>query len=72
METQVAWNAEFDCPQDTINTMYSYLDDLRESGITNMFGAGPYLAKEFDIDKRTARLVVGSWMNTFSTRHPNR
>ena len=28
-----------------------YLDNLRESGITNMFGAAPYLEFSFDLDK---------------------
>ena len=27
---------------------FTYLDDLRESGVTNMFGARPYLEAEFD------------------------
>jgi len=47
-----------------------YLDDLRESGVTNMFGASPYLAEEFWLDKREARKVLSYWMNTFAERHP--
>jgi len=42
-----------------------YLDDLRESGETNMFGAGLYLVDEFEMDKRTAREVLSYWMSTF-------
>lgn len=28
---------------------FEYLDELRESGVTNMFGAAPYLVSEFGI-----------------------
>lgn len=47
-----------------------YLDELRESGATNMFGATPYLMDEFpDLDKQQARSVLLYWMDTFSDRH---
>ncbi len=45
-----------------------YLDDLRESGVTNMFGAAPYLESEFDIDLSVARSYLSYWMKTFSSR----
>ena len=45
-----------------------YLDNLRESGQTNMFGAGSYLEKKFKMDK--ARKVLVYWMETFGERHP--
>lgn len=44
---------------------FEYLDALRESGETNMFGAGAYLQDAFGIDKAEARAVLGSWMKTF-------
>lgn len=48
-----------------------YLDRLRESGRTNMFGARPYLMSAFpDLSKDEAGKVLGYWMNTFSERHP--
>ena len=48
-----------------------YLDDLRESGDTNMFGATPYLTREFpELDEARAREVLGHWMRTFADRHP--
>lgn len=50
--------------------VFEYLDMLRESGATNMFGAGPYVQEEFDLDKREARALVSEWMQTFSERHP--
>jgi len=42
-----------------------YLDDLRESGVTNMFGAGPYVQKEFMLNKDEARDIVLYWMKSF-------
>ena len=51
-----------------------YLDDLRESGITNMFGARPYLIGEFPKDKlskKEAQEILLYWMKTFSERHPS-
>ena len=43
-----------------------YLDNLRESGETNMYGATPFLQDEFpELDKRTAREVLQYWMKTF-------
>ncbi len=50
--------------------VFVYLDELRESGITNMFGAGPYVEDAFDMDRRTARSLVVEWMETFEERHP--
>lgn len=43
-----------------------YLDDLRESGETNMFGAAQYLIWEFGLDRHEARNVLSDWMRTFS------
>ena len=42
-----------------------YLDELRESGATNMFGAAQYLMEEFDMDKKEARQVLTEWMTSF-------
>lgn len=45
-----------------------YLDTLRESGVTNMFGAAPYLVEEFGIDLSIARKILAYWMKTFGER----
>lgn len=42
-----------------------FLDVLRESGVTNMFGAAPYLMEEFDIEKKEAIEILSEWMRTF-------
>jgi hypothetical protein len=42
-----------------------FLNDLRESGVTNMFGAGSYLEESFDMDRNDARDVLMQWMKSF-------
>ena len=50
--------------------MLEYLDDLRESRVTNMFGATPYLQEMFpELSKKEAKKVLVYWMKTFSERH---
>jgi hypothetical protein len=46
--------------------MFEYLDTLRDTGVTNMFGAGPYLEQAFDIDRREAKTVLMEWMKQYS------
>ena len=47
-----------------------FLDDLRISGETNMYGAGTYLEDEFAIDRISARTILAYWMESFEERHP--
>lgn len=56
---------------ETINKeeVLDYLDDLRESGVTNMFGAAPYVASEFKITIDEARKYLTEWMETFGKRN---
>ena len=49
-----------------VKDMHTFLNDLRDSGVTNMFGAAPYLQKEFGIDQKWAREVLANWMQSFS------
>ena len=42
-----------------------YLDTLRESGVTNMYGAPAYIEQAFDLDRRNAKKIVQYWMDTF-------
>jgi hypothetical protein len=46
-----------------------FLDQLRESGATNMFGAAPYLVEMYGLSKADARAVLTHWMETFGERH---
>lgn len=45
---------------------FEYLNDLRDSGITNMFGARPYLMEDLDLDKNTAGKLLSTWMKVFN------
>jgi len=56
-------------PEIVTNEYLEYLDDLRESGDTNMFGAGAWLEAAFGLTRRDARTVLTYWMATFSERH---
>lgn len=48
-----------------------FLDGLRISGITNMFGAVPYLQEhDPDLTEDDARGVLAYWMKTFDDRTP--
>jgi hypothetical protein len=47
----------------------TYLDKLRKSGITNMFGAAPYIQSKFLIDKKEAQSILSEWMNNFKIDH---
>ena len=49
----------------TEDTMFTYLEGLRQSGVTNMFGAGPYLEREFGLDRNEAKEVVLNWMRSY-------
>ena len=42
-----------------------FLDELRESGITNMFAADKYIIAEFFVTKNKARELLCSWMKNF-------
>lgn len=39
-----------------------FLNDLRDSGQTNMWGAGAYLQEEFGIDRREAKEILMAWI----------
>lgn len=49
---------------------FDYLDQLRQSGETNMFGAVPYLQKQFfelALDREKAVQVLQTWMSGFES-----
>ncbi len=39
-----------------------FLDDLRDSGTTNMFGATPYLEQGLDMNAKEAKEALLWWM----------
>jgi hypothetical protein len=51
--------------EDQLFEAFEYLDDLRESGATNMFGASTYVARDLGYARSEAREVSLLWMSTF-------
>lgn len=51
--------------QSAYEEYFQYLDDLRASGETNMYGARPYLVQEFGLEGGYAGTVLSAWMKTF-------
>jgi hypothetical protein len=56
---------KLDTTVEEITDVFEYLDELRESGVTNMFGAATYIADEFGMDIRRARKFLTAWMKNF-------
>lgn len=48
--------------------VYDYLDELRESGGTNMWAAARWLRNEFGFDKEEAREWLSAWMRDFDEK----
>ena len=45
---------------------FDFLEELRESGETNMFGAAPYLRREWpELSRTEARDVLKAWMESY-------
>jgi hypothetical protein len=44
---------------------FEFLDELRESGQTNMFGASANVMNELGHDRTTARNLVSAWMKSY-------
>ena len=48
---------------------YAYLDELRDSGLINMFGAAKFLAREFpELNDGQAVSVLHCWMESHAQR----
>jgi len=45
--------------------VFEYLEELRESGETNMFGSTAYVMETFEISKVMARKFVSTWMESY-------
>lgn len=50
--------------------VFAFLDEVRESGMINMFGAAPHIRYAFpDVDTAQSRTLLKEWMETFGERH---
>ena len=61
-------NIENKRPESYNESVEKYLDDLRDSGATNMFGASAFLEEDFGMPKAEAHACLIFWMQTFSDR----
>lgn len=50
----------------TTKKTWLYLEWLRRTGQTNMFGAVPYLINEFGFDNEKAKEVLNDWMQNYN------
>ena len=56
--------------KDNNEEYFKYLDALRDSGVTNMFEAVPYIINEYpELSIDEAKKILKDWMNTYSQRH---
>ncbi len=67
-EAPIEETEEYEFVDETEEIHFKYLDNLRSSGVTNMFGGGQYLTDEFDIGLRDAFKILSKWMKTFEQR----
>ena len=44
---------------------YMFLEMLRKSGITNMFGAVPYLMENYNLNRDQATEILINWMSNY-------
>jgi len=52
---------------EALSSYYNYLEELRQSGVTNMFGAIPYLQEEYpELTDEEAKNILKSWMENYS------
>lgn len=47
---------------------FKYLDELRASGATNMWGAAAWLERAFKLRPKQANDITSLWQKTFSTK----
>tara|TARA_R100000152_G_C6664111_1_gene102213 strand:- start:83 stop:262 length:180 start_codon:yes stop_codon:yes gene_type:complete len=48
------------------NEVFLYLEQLKASGETNMWGAAPYLEQHFELDKKTAKEWLLKWIKSYN------
>nr|WP_325259636.1 hypothetical protein [uncultured Oscillibacter sp.] len=54
---------------------FAYLEELRHSGVTNMYGARPYLQRKFPEladDPKRASEILRAWMDSLRTKEGER
>lgn len=49
-----------------MSDFFKYLDDLRDSGVINMWLAAGYLEKEFSISEQDAKNIHLDWIKSYT------
>ena len=52
-------------PDNVTDEHLEFLDELRDSGVTNMYGAAVYIQNQFMVKKIEAGEILQYWMDTF-------
>ena len=50
----------------TKNVYWIYLENLRKSGQTNMYGAAPWVQAAFGVSYKEAIKIVADWMRNYN------
>ena len=50
----------------TDNKYWIFLENLRRSGVTNMYGAAPYLMEVFELPQHEAKKILIDWMKNYN------
>ena len=50
----------------TLNVYWIFLEMLRRSGETNMYGATPYLMARFNLSRKEATDILSDWMRNYN------
>lgn len=53
-------------PKDIESKHMIFLEDLRQSGQTNMFGAVPFIQLKFKIDETKSRDILLFWLDNYN------
>ena len=48
-----------------VDEVFDFLVDLRNSGVTNMWGASPYIQTHFECSEDEASYWLTEWIKTF-------
>ncbi len=52
--------------KDEVQAVFSFLDNLRDTGAVNMFGAAVYVRSAFGYDKKLSSKLTILWMENFA------
>lgn len=50
----------------TDNKYWLYLENLRRSGVVNMFGAAQFIVREFGVSTGEAHDILSDWMRNYN------